>query len=78
MNINQEVLAGIHKHVYFVYFMLLGSIELKNFTSLILETDKMHFFVLLPIKCDFYEVVRFFKRSFLRSSFQRYMYIFRK
>lgn len=62
MNINQEVLAGIHKHVYFVYFMLLDSIELKNFTSLvlILETDKMHFSVLLPIKCDFYEVVRFF------------------
>lgn len=60
MNINQEVLAGIHKHVYFVYFMLFDSIELKNFTSLILETDKMHFSVLLPIKCDFYEVVRFF------------------
>lgn len=62
ININQEVLAGIHKHVYFVYFMLLDSIELKNFTSLvlILETDKMHFSVLLPIKCDFYEVVRFF------------------
>lgn len=60
MNINQEVLAGIHIHVYFVYFMLLDSIELKNFTSLILETDKMHFSVLLPIKCDFYEVVRFF------------------
>lgn len=78
MNINQEVLAGIHKHVYFVYFMPLDSIELKNFTSLILETDKMYFPVLLPIKCDFNEVVRFFKRSFLRSSFQRYMYIFRK
>lgn len=62
ININQEVLAGKHKHVYFVYFMLLDSIELKNFTSLvlILETDKMHFSVLLPIKCDFYEVVRFF------------------
>lgn len=62
ININQEVLAGIHKHVYFVYFMLLDSIELKNFTSLvlILEIDKMHFSVLLPIKCDFYEVVRFF------------------
>lgn len=60
MNINQEVLAGIHRHVYFVYFMLLDSIELKNFTSLILETDKMHFSVLLPMKCDFYEVVRFF------------------
>lgn len=44
MNINQEVLAGIHKHVYFVYFMLLDSIELKNFTSLILETDKNAFF----------------------------------
>lgn len=66
ININQEVLAGIHKHVYFVYFMLLDSIELKNFTSLvlILETDKMHFSVLLPIKCDFYEVVRFFKDLF--------------
>lgn len=40
--------------------MLLDSIELKNFTSLILETDKMYFPVLLPIKCDFNEVVRFF------------------
>lgn len=37
--------------------MFLGLIELKNFILLIFEIDKMYFFVLLLIKCDFNEVV---------------------
>lgn len=39
--------------------MFLDLIELKNFILLVLifEIDKMYFFVLLLIKCDFYEVV---------------------